>query len=136
MTRVPRLFLTGLALTFLCGSLLRADGAIRGRVTTDDGHAIAAATITLDGPQGVRTIAANSEGYFAMYGIPYGLYMIRVTKSGFSDTLSIGVMIQNEKIFRLSCQLTADGQVYAYRRVPIDTYNSTPVVRAGSIVYY
>src|SRR5882672_1738749 len=106
MQRVSRLILTSLALTFLCGSLLRADGAIRGRVTTDEGQAISAATITLDGPQGMRTITANSDGYFALHGLPYGLYIVRVTKSGFSDTLSIGVMIQNEHIFRLKCQLT------------------------------
>jgi hypothetical protein len=136
MTRIPRFILTSLALTFLCGTLLRADGAIRGRVTNEQGQAIAAATVTLDGPQGVRTLIAGSDGTFALHGLPYGLYMIRVTKSGFSDTLSIGVMIHSEKVFRLNCELTSEGQVYAYRRVPIDTYNSTPVVRAGSVVYY
>ena len=136
MTRFPRMLLTGIALTFLCGSLLRADGAIRGIVTNDQGQAVSAATITLEGPQGLRTITAAEDGHFALYGLPYGLYIIRVTKNGFTDTLAIGVTIQNERIFRLNCQLTGEGQVYAYRRVPVDTYNSTPVVRAGSIVYY
>jgi hypothetical protein len=136
MTRIPKLLLTGIALTFLCGSLLRADGAIRGTVTNEQGQAVSAATITLDGPQGVRTLTAANDGSFALHGLPYGFYLIRVTKGGFSDTLNLGVMIQNDHIFRLNCQLTGEGQVYAYRRVPIDTYNATPVVRAGSIVYF
>ena len=136
MMRTPKLILTSLALTYLFGSLLRADGAIRGRVTTEDGQAISAATISLDGPQGVRLISANSDGFFALHGLPYGYYVIRVRKSGFADTLALGIMIQNDHIFRLNCQLTSEGQVYAYRRVPIDETNATPVVRAGSIVYY
>ncbi len=136
MMRTPRLLLTGFALTLLCGTLLRADGGIRGQVTNEQGQAIAAATITLDGPQGVRTLTAASDGTFALRGLPYGLYLIRVTKSGFSDTLNIGVMIQNDRIFRLSCQLTSEGQVYAYRRVPVDETDVVPVVRAGSVVYY
>lgn len=136
MMRIPRNLLAGLALVFLFGTLVRADGAIRGRITDDDGKAIASATVSLDGPQGVRVARADLDGHFAMYGLPWGYYVIRVTKSGFADTLALGVMIQNGHIFRLNCKLTSEGQEYAYRRYPIDETNATPVVRAGSIVYY
>jgi hypothetical protein len=59
-----------------------ARGSVSGRVQTPDGHAIAGAAVTLQGPTSATT-TSDVQGRFSFAAVPAGIYSIAVVKAGF-----------------------------------------------------
>src|SRR4030088_2806533 len=94
--------LAGISLTLLTiigiGGSLHAQtslGQIAGNVTDTTGGVIPETTITITnlGPQAVRTLATDSNGFYVATNLPIGDYSVEIMRSGFRGEKRSGLSI-------------------------------------------
>src|SRR2546427_11032352 len=82
--------LLGLLAIFMCGGLFAQElttGILEGVVKDEHGKPIAAAVISISGPQGVRTAVTDGKGRFSFRSLPVGSYIVKTEASGFATTV-------------------------------------------------
>src|SRR5215510_7580393 len=81
---------SGLLLVFMLAASLTVftqdlvtKGNINGRVVDPTGAAISGAKVTVTGPTGDRSVAANAEGEFDIPNLSPGTYTVKAEQAGF-----------------------------------------------------
>jgi hypothetical protein len=72
-------------LFFLALPLLAQTGSLRGKVTDESGAIVPAATVTLKGPGGARTAAADNTGAYSFSGLAAGNYTVQASAPGLAQ---------------------------------------------------
>ncbi len=72
-------------LFFLALPLLAQTGSLRGKVTDESGAIVPAATVTLQGPGGARTAAADNTGAYSFSGLAAGNYTVQASAPGLAQ---------------------------------------------------
>ena len=83
-----------------------AQGGIKGKVRNNKGSSIAGATVTarLSGKD-VKTVKADSKGYFTMQGLDAGTYNIVFDADGYASGVKFGVQIKDGSVRDLGDRL-------------------------------
>ena len=125
-----KLAAVGLFVLFTSGAVLAQEttGAIGGRVTDAQDLPVPGATVTVTGAQGVKTIATDSDGRFAVPFLTPGQYDVRVELQGFKTIERKGVQVavgQNVSL-PVSMQIGALSEtVQVTAAVPVIDVNTT-----------
>mgnify|MGYP003340479075 CR=1 FL=1 len=84
-------------------------GTIAGAVTSADGRSIPGASVSVVSPalQGERTTTADSNGVFALRGLPAGAYAVRFANDGFQPATVEQVSVHVGATVEVSATLSA-----------------------------
>lgn len=83
--RTLRLLVPILVLPIASAGLAQSTANLSGDVTTDEGNALADASVTLTGPAGSEVCKTNDSGQFRFLGIAPGNYHLTARLPGYSD---------------------------------------------------
>ena len=86
MTHLGRISSALLAAAFLTSQLLAQSGAgaVKGTLTDESGAVIPAATITLNGSNGAKTVQSQADGTYSFPGLAPGQYTVSLSYPGFA----------------------------------------------------
>ena len=117
-----------------------ATGIVSGNVAALDGHAVAGARITLDGPAHLA-VASKADGSFLFPSVAPGTYSIRARAVRFSDPAVVVIDVRagattslNFSLARSESSLTTIGTVSTNGGQAVST-SSTPVTRINPQAY-
>ena len=107
---MKKLFLTGIAVLLLAMPTVAQEqmGRIEGRVTTEDGMAIAGAKVVLSSPNlvaGTAETTSDDKGRFRFPILPIGTYSIRVTADQYQSYEQSGIVLRIGSTVVLNPQL-------------------------------
>ncbi|HEY4046841.1 MAG TPA: carboxypeptidase regulatory-like domain-containing protein, partial [Acidobacteriaceae bacterium] len=128
-------------------------GSLTGSVTDTSGALISGATVTVTGPQGVRTAKSDSLGRYAIDNLVPGYYDVTAEASGFKRVESkhneVVVNVASNLNLKLAVGSTAEVVEVNASAIPINTesnaidanltdtfYNSVPIPRNVSGIFY
>lgn len=107
-------------------------GALVGTVTDSSGAVVPNTTVraTLSTTSQFYEATTNDEGSFVLLNLPPGIYEVRATAAGFSDTVVTNVLVSSSNIVTLNFTLqpgatTETVEVTAERGVTLETSSST-----------
>jgi hypothetical protein len=95
---VARYFLLSLAVLMVAlpGLSQQTLGSLNGTVTDSSGAAIVGAKVTATNAaiNVTRTAVTGSNGFYQIFNLPIGGYVVRVTRDGFEATETKGIVVQ------------------------------------------
>ena len=106
-----------------------AQGMIRGQVLDGAGVPLAGAVVTATGPQGPMSAVTNHDGYYLIAGLTGGDYEIRTRMAGYPSTLILQVRILGSRPLDLTCELSAEQELYRVHNSLIEPSSTYPVTR-------
>ena len=109
-------------------------GSVRGRVADPQGLAVPGATVTVTGPQGVKTTTTDSDGRFAIPFLTPGTYSARAELQGFKTAEQQGLTVSLGQTVDVAFKMEIGGvtetvQVTSAARI-VDTTSTT----AGAVI--
>jgi hypothetical protein len=103
-------FLVALALAVTgTAAAQETTGSIGGQVVDAQGLAVPGASVTVDGPQGARTIVTDGEGRFAAPFLTPGRYTVRVELQGFKASEQKDIQVSLSQRREVNVKLEAGG---------------------------
>ena len=128
-------------------------GSLNGSVTDASGALISGATITLTGPQGVRTATSDALGRYGLDNLVPGYYDVTAEAAGFKKVESkhneVVVNVSSTLTLKLAVGSTAELVEVNASAIPINTesnaidanltdtfYNSVPMARNVASIFY
>src|ERR1700674_2216022 len=99
-------------------------GELAGKVTTENGAAVAGAKVTATSPSGNQSTTTDAQGRFAMISMTPDTYLVTASKDGFEPTSQPGVTVIADNTVTLTIAL----------RPAIRTLGTVTVRSAGSLV--
>jgi Carboxypeptidase regulatory-like domain/TonB-dependent Receptor Plug Domain len=128
-------------------------GSLNGSVTDASGALVSGATVTLTGPQGVRTTTSDALGRYGVDNLVPGFYDVTAEAAGFKKVESkhneVVVNVSSSLSLKLAVGSTAEVVEVNAEAIPINTesnaidanltdtfYNSVPMARNVSSIFY
>jgi hypothetical protein len=102
-------------------------GAINGRVTDGQGLALPGVTVTLTGPQGVKSVVTGDDGRFNAPLLVPGTYAVRAELQGFKAVEQKSVVVQLGQSVELPLELQVGGLAET-----VEVTASSPIVDTRS----
>jgi hypothetical protein len=101
-----------LAFVLACTGVASAQGTtgtISGRIVDSQGLAVPGATVTVTGPQGMRTVVTDSEGRFSVPFLTPGAYALRAELQGFKAFEQRDIVVRLEQTVDLPITMEVGG---------------------------
>lgn len=102
-------------------------GAINGRVVDAQGLAITGATVTLTGPQGMKTVTSDAEGRYSAPLLVPGTYAVRAELQGFKAVEQKNVVVRLGQAIELPLTMQVGGMAET-----VEVTASSPIVDTRS----
>ena len=83
-----------------------ASGSVAGTATTSDGTAVRGASVVISGPAR-QTAATAKDGTFRFATVPPGIYLLSISKAGFTDATQDGIAVVAGATSTVNVQLVA-----------------------------
>jgi hypothetical protein len=110
MREPVRLFVLAFVLAFVGSAAAQeTTGTLVGRVADSQGLAVPGVTVTVTGPQGVRTFVTDAEGHFSAPLLTPGAYTIRAELQGFKAAQTGQVAVSLGQTTTVSLTLLVGG---------------------------
>lgn len=94
---------------FACPALAQQTlGSLNGTVVDSTGAAVAGATVTVTEPaiDLTRTTTTQSSGFYQIFNLPVGTYVVKVSQQGFETTQVSGIAVQESHATTVNATLT------------------------------
>jgi hypothetical protein len=117
----------------ICAQAQETTSAVMGKVVDAQGLAVPGATVTVTGPQGVKTVTTDSQGGFHVPFLTPGTYSVRAEMKGFTPVERKNLSLSLGKPVDVTIKLQISGVTEAVTVIGGETLDRTSTTTGATI---